>query len=370
MTSVPFVSLERQYGPFRAELHAAAIRVIDSGKYIGGPDVKAFEQEMARWMGVPEVCGVACATSGLFATLKCMGVGPGDEVITTPHTAIATAEAVSLTGAQVVFADIDPQSYGIDPREVERRITPRARVIIPVHLYGQPADMDALMDLADRRGLRVLEDCAQAQGAKHRGRQVGAMGEAGVYSFFPSKNLGGFGDGGAVVARDPALLRRIRMFSNHGRESKYLHEFEGINSRLDTLQAALLRVGLAHLDEWNAKRRQAAAWYAEELAELSQVQCPGTLPDTEPVFHVYAVQVPDRDAVQAFLKERGIGSGVHYPSALNLLPAYAHLGLGEGSYPVAESVCRRILSLPMFPGITHEEVKVVAQALCEFFQQR
>jgi dTDP-4-amino-4,6-dideoxygalactose transaminase len=364
---VPFLDLNRQHEPIRKALHEAACRVIDSCHYIGGEDVEGFEKELATWVGVPEVCGVACATSGLFATLKGLGVGPGDEVITTVHTAIATAEAVTLTGAQVVFCDIQPGFFNLDLEQVRRKITKKTKVLLPVHLYGQPVDLDGILDLAKPHNLRVVEDCAQAQGARHRGRRVGTVGDAGVFSFFPSKNLGGFGDGGAVVAKDPAILKKIRMFSNHGRTSKYLHEFEGINSRLDALQAALLRVCLSHVDEWNAKRRVIAGWYNERLKDIPQVTLPREVPDTEPVYHVYVVLVPDREALAKFLKVRGIGTGVHYPYSLNVLPAYAHLKQGAGSFPVAEQACAHMLSLPISPAMTREEADYVCATIQEFF---
>ncbi|MFA4945338.1 MAG: DegT/DnrJ/EryC1/StrS family aminotransferase [Lentisphaeria bacterium] len=367
MGKVPFVDLKRMHEPVRAKLHEAAGRVIDSGAYIGGPEVKGFEQEMAAWMGVPEVVSCACATSGLFSVLKCLGLGPGDEVITTPHTAIATAEAVTLTGASVVFADLTPGGYNLDPREVRKRITPRTKVLLPVHLYGQPADLDAFLALAREFNLKLIEDCAQAQGARYKGQYVGTFGDAAVFSFFPSKNLGGFGDGGAAVVRDAALRRQVRMFSNHGRESKYLHEFEGINSRLDALQAALLRILLPQLDRWNALRREAAGWYAAELGGIPEMSLPTVLPGSEPIYHVYATLVPDREKLAAHLKAQGIGTGIHYPHALNVLPAYARLNQGRGSFPVAEQVCDHELSLPMFPGITREEVATVGQAVRAFF---
>jgi dTDP-4-amino-4,6-dideoxygalactose transaminase len=288
-------------------------------------------------------------------------------VITTVHTAIATAEAISLTGAQVVFCDLQPGFFNLDAAQVRRLITPRTRALIPVHLYGQPADLDALLAIAREHRLPLIEDCAQAQGARYRGQWVGTLGDAAVFSFFPSKNLGGFGDGGAVIARDPALLRRIRMFSNHGRADKYLHEFEGINSRLDALQAALLRVCLPRLAEWNERRRQAARWYDEELAGVPGVVCPQVLRETEPVYHVYVIVAPRRDALQAHLKQRGIETGIHYPYALNTLPAYAHLKRGPGSFPEAERACANMLSLPMHPAITREQVGQVCAAIRAFY---
>jgi len=366
---VPFVDLKRTHDPVREDLHRAAIEVIDSGRYIGGEAVSRFESEMSATLDGQEVCGVSCATMGLFSALKACGIGPGDEVITTVHTAIATAEAISLTGARVVFCDLEPGYFFLSPGEVEHRITARTRAIIPVHLYGQPADMDPILDLAARRGLIVIEDCAQAQGARYRGRPVGTLGDLAVFSFFPSKNLGGFGDGGAVTGRDRDLVKRVRVFSDHGRESKYLHLIEGINSRLDAIQAALLRVLLPRLEDWNAHRRAAAGWYAEGLAPLSQVVIPAVLPDTLPAYHLYVVLVPDRDALQKYLEENGIGTGVHYPRPLNLQPAYEHMGHKEGTFPRAEYACRHMLSLPMHSSITREEVDYVCQTIRRFFEE-
>jgi dTDP-4-amino-4,6-dideoxygalactose transaminase len=367
---IPFVDIQRFHAPIREALHAAAIRVIDGGHYIGGEEVKRFEQEMAAWLGVPEICGVACATSGLFTILKGLGIGPGDEVITSAHTAIATAEAISLTGAQVVFCDLQPDYFFLDPAEVEKRITPRTRALVPVHLYGQPADLDALRRLAQAHGLFLVEDCAQAQGARYRGRLVGTWSDAAVFSFFPSKNLGGFGDGGAVVARDPAMMKRIRMLSNHGRDTKYDHEFEGINSRLDALQAALLRVCLTQLDEWNARRRQVARWYDAGLAGIKSITLPRVWPETEPVYHVYAILASRRGELQAFLKQHQIETGIHYPLSLNVQPAYARLKLPAGSFPRAESVCQQVLSLPMHPAVTQDEVEQVCAAIRGFYLDR
>ena len=366
---VPFLDLGRQHEPIKSALHEAACRVIDGCHYIGGEEVKAFEQEMAKWQGVPEVCGVACATSGLFATLKCFGIGPGDEVITTVHTAIATAESISLTGAKVVFCDLQKGFFNLDPAQVAKKVTPRTKAIIPVHLYGQPADLAAILDIAKKHKLIVIEDCAQAQGARYRGERVGNYGDAAVFSFFPSKNLGGFGDGGAVIAKDPGVLKRIRMFSNHGRTAKYLHEFEGINSRLDAIQAALLKVCLPHVDEWNAKRRQVAAWYAEGLKGIKQVVTPQVLPGAEPIYHVYCIVVPDREALQNHLKKSDIETGIHYPYSLNVLPAYAHLNQGKGSFPEAEHACEHMLSLPMFPAMMREEVDFVCKTVRTFYSQ-
>lgn len=360
---VPFLDLSRQHAPIRELLYEAARRVIDSCNYIGGEEVKSFEKEMARWLGVEDVCCVACATSGLFAVIKNLGIGPGDEVITTVHTAIATAEAITLSGAKVVFCDIKAGTFNIDPDEIRKKITARTKAIIPVHLYGQPADLEAILAIAREHKLKVIEDCAQAQGARYKGRYVGTWGDAAVFSFFPSKNLGGFGDGGAVTAKDPVLLKRIRMFSNHGREAKYVHEFEGINSRLDAIQAALLRVCLPYIDEWNAKRRAAARRYSAQLATIPNVQIPSELPETEPVYHVYSIVVPDREKLRNYLKEMGISTGIHYPYSLNVQPAYAYLRQGAGHFPIAEYACAHMLSLPMFPEITQDEIDYVCDCI-------
>lgn len=341
--------------------------MIDRCCYIKGPEVRAFEEEMARWLGVDEVCGVSCATSGLWAALTCLGIGPGDDVVTTVHTAIATSEAIRLAGANVVFADIDPDTYNLDPEDVRRRITANTKALLVVHLYGQPADLGSFQAIAEEEGLLLIEDCAQAQGARHRDRRVGTFGDAAVFSFFPSKPLGGFGDGGAVVAKDPGVLERVRMFCDHGRSTKYWHEFEATNNRLDAMQAAMLRVALRELDRWNELRREAASWYDTRLSGIEAVKRPVTATGCEGVFHLYVVSVPDRDALAAHLESKGISTGVHYPYSLNALPAYAHLKQGEGSFPNAEWACAHVLSLPLFPGITEAEVDHVSSAIAEYF---
>ncbi len=368
LKKIRFVDLDRQHAGIRDSLVSAAKKVIEGGNYIGGEEVKAFEREMADWLGADEVCGVACATSGLFAALKCMGIGPGDEVLTTVHTAIATAEAISLTGAKVVFCDIGPEGFNIDFDDLERKITPRTKAFIPVHLYGQPFDVERALKIKEKHNLLFVEDCAQAQGASYKGRKVGTFGDAAVFSFFPSKTLGGFGDGGAVTAKDKALMRKIRMFSNHGRESKYFHEFEGINSRLDAIQAALLRICLKELDRWNEHRRQVAAWYDEGLRGIAQVKTPPRFEGTVPAFHLYVIIVPDREALAKYLKEQGVDTAIHYPYALNELPAYAHLGTGKGCFPKAEHACAHMLSLPVFPGLAKDEVEYVAGCVRNYYK--
>ena len=369
MERIKFVDINRFHQPIREELLEAAARVIDGGVYIGGKEVKDFEANMAQWMGVREVCGAACGTSAIFSVLKGLGVKKGDEVITTVHTAIATAEAITLCGATPVFCDLEPGYFFLSAAEVKKKITPRTKALLPVHLYGQPVDMDAMLAIAKKHGLPLVEDCAQAQGAKYDGKYVGTFGDAATFSFFPSKNLGGFGDGGAFTAKDPDKMKWMRMFSNHGRMQKYEHEFEGINSRLDTLQAALLNVCLPHLDKWNAARREAAHWYDEAFAGVKNIIVPKVLPNTEPIYHVYVVIVPDREGLQSFLKTRNIDSGVHYPMPLSLQKAYSRFNQGAGSFPVAEEACAHMLSLPMHPAIRKDEVEAVANAVKEYLSK-
>lgn len=370
MRTVKFVDLHKQHAPILGKLKAAAAAVIESGMYIGGDEVKNFEKEMAAHLGVGEVCGVACATSGLASTLRALGVKPGDEVITTVHTAIPTAEAITMAGGNIVFCDIEPGGYVIDVDKIESLITPRTRVLMPVHLYGEPVDMDKVMDIAARHGLKVLEDCAQAQGGRWKGKRLGTIGDAAVYSFFPSKNLGGFGDGGAVIARDPEVLKMVRMYSNHGRTKKYWHEIQGVNSRLDAIQAALLRICLPHLDDWNAGRRRAAAWYAEGLKGLDGIKVmPRERAGAEHVYHVYVIVCEERDALMDFLGERGVETGLHYPHALNVMPAFAFMNKGRGCFPNAEYACEHMMSLPMSPVLEKEEVDYVCSVIREFFSK-
>ncbi|MFW5856737.1 MAG: DegT/DnrJ/EryC1/StrS family aminotransferase [Planctomycetota bacterium] len=366
---VPFVDLGAETQFCRAEIDAALRAVIDASAFIGGDAVRAFAEAMARHQEVEEVVPVGCGTDALQLTLQAFGVGPGDEVITTPCTAMPTAEAVSLTGATPVFADLAPGSWTPGPDEVAACLTPRTRALLPVHLYGIPCDLDAWRALADAHGLVLIEDCAQAQGARWRGGRVGNVGDAACFSFFPGKNLGGFGDGGAMTARDPEVRRRVRMLANHGREGKFDHVLVGTNSRLDAVQAAVLSAKLPHLDARNALRRTAAGWYRECLAGLDGVGLPAVPDPAEPVWHLYPVRVADRDGCRAFLKDRGIATGLHYPKPLHLQGAYANLGLGPGGLPRAEAAFAEELSLPMFPAIRREQVAEVAAALRAWLQE-
>jgi len=360
---VPFADLKAETLICREAIDAGLRAVIESHHFIGGEMVAGFEREMALHQGQEEIVACANGTDALWLTLRALGIGPGDEVIVPPCTAMPTAEAVTLAGARVVFADAGPGGFHLDPDRAEAAITPRTRALLPVHLYGVPADLDRLAALARARGLFLVEDCAQAQGARWRGARVGTFGDAACFSFFPSKALGCFGDGGAMTARDPAVRRRQRMLADHGRASKFDHLVEGTNSRLDALQAAVLRAKLPLLDERNALRRRAAAWYAEKLAGLPGVTLPSSPDCAEPVWHVFPIRVADRESLRARLREASIETGLHYPKPLHRQPAYERLGLGEGSLPHAEAAFREELSLPMFPAITEAQVAEVAAAI-------
>lgn len=370
MHDLPFVDLSRQFEPLMPRIQRAINSVIERCAFINGPEVKEFEERMARWMGLTEVCGVSNGTHALYLTLKALGIGRGDEVITVPNTAFPTSEAIDLAGANVVFADIAQGSFSLDPKAAHRAITPKTKAIIPVHLYGIPADMDSLRALARDHHLFIVEDVAQALGAKWKGQVVGTLGTAACFSFFPSKNLGTFGDGGAVGSVNPELIREVRMLANHGRLEKYTHLMAGTNSRLDTLKAAQLSICLDSLNEWNQERRNAARLYDELLEPYEEIIRPRVPLGCEAIWHLYVIRYRNRDALAAFLNENGIQTGLHYPVPLHLQPAYASLGLGRGSFPRAETACREVLSLPMFPGITFEEIEAVVNTIARFLRQR
>ena len=368
--NVPFVDLGRQFKPLMPEIQAAVNHVIERCAFINGPEVKDFEQRMSRWQKTSGVCAVSNCTHALYLTLKALGIGSGDEVITAPNTAFPTSEAINLTGAAVVFADITPGFHSLDPQAAADAVTDKTRAIIPVHLYGIPADMDAFVRLAEKYNLALVEDVAQAQGALYKGQRVGSIGKAGCFSFFPSKNLGAFGDGGAVVSEDSDLIKKVRMLANHGREDKYTHQLAGTNSRLDTVKAAQLAICLGHLDEWNRERRAAAARYQELLKPYEEILLPVVPTDCEAVWHVYAIRYEHRDELADFLKKQGISTGLHYPVPLHFQPVYKDLELSPGSLPEAEAACREVLSLPMFPKIEPREIEAVAGAIGRFFETR
>jgi dTDP-4-amino-4,6-dideoxygalactose transaminase len=359
-TNIPLVDLKAQYAAIRVAVDGAIQSVLDSTNFIMGPEVRAFEQAFAAWCGVAQCAGVASGTAALDLVLRSLGVGPGDEVITVAHTFIATAEAISAVGARPVFVDIDPLTYTMHPDALAAAITPQTRAILPVHIYGQPADMDAINAIAKRHGLPVVEDAAQAHGATWNGGRAGSLGTAACFSFYPGKNLGAYGDAGAVTSADADLAAQVRLLRNHGRRSKYVHDVKGYGERIDTLQAAILLAKLPYLDEWTAARRRLAARYSKVLADCDVV-LPYVAPQAEPAWHLYVIRSPQRDTLLQHLQANGIGAGVHYPVPLHLQPAYAELGYRRGELPVSEEVADTCLSLPLYPEMTDaQQDRVVA----------
>jgi len=361
---VPFVDLKAQHAAIRNQVDSAIASVIGDTAFVGGKYVDEFEKNYASYCGTKYAVGVSSGTSALQLALLAMGVGPGDEVITAANTFIATAEAISHTGATPVFVDMDPVTFNIDVAGIEKAITDKTKVIIPVHLYGQPADMDPILEIAAKHSLLVLEDAAQAQGARYKGKRCGCFGQAAAFSFYPAKNLGAYGDAGAIVTDDAAYVETIRLYMNHGRRSAHDHAVIGFNERLDGLQGAILNAKLGALDEWNKMRRDAAGRYNDLLAGLN-VQTPKAGADVEHIYHLYVVRVRDRDAVRSALGEKDVASGIHYPVPVHLLDAYKGLGLGKGSFPVTEQAAGDILTLPMFPHISAEQQQYVAECLAE-----
>jgi len=359
---IPILDLRRQYAALRDQIAAATSAVFESGHFINGPNVEMLEAAIAAYVGCSHGVGVNSGTDALHLALRALNIGPGDEVITTPFTFVASAEAIAMVGARPVFADIDPQTYNIDPLRIEAAITPRTRAIVPVHLYGNPAPMHAIMSIASRRGLAIVEDCAQAIGATIDGVRVGSFGDAAAFSFFPSKNLGAFGDGGMVVTSHADLAQRVRSLRSHGGRVKYHHEELGVNSRLDELQAAILRVKLPHLNAWIELRNEVARAYSAALAE--HVTVPQELPGTTHAYHQYTIRLEDRDAAQRFLSERGIGTMVYYPVPLHLQAVYEPLGYRRGDFEHAERAALDVLSLPMFPELEASERDAVIAAVC------
>jgi dTDP-4-amino-4,6-dideoxygalactose transaminase len=363
MQRIPVVDLKAQYSAIKDEIDSAISGIIRDTSFILGEPVEAFEAAFAEYCGASRAVGCGNGTDALYLALRALGVGPGHEVIIPANTFIATSEAVSLTGARPVFADVQEDTSLVEPAGIADAITQRSVAIIPVHLYGQSADMDEILDIARRHGLKVVEDAAQAHGARYKGRRVGALGDAGCFSFFPGKNLGAYGDAGAIVASDDELADRLAMLRNHGRRKKYTHDFEGVNSRLDALQAAILSVKLKHLDEWNEQRRRVADRYASQLTGVPGLRLPVSAPDREPVWHLYVVHSEGRDVIREALKAEGVASGVHYPIPLHLQPAYAHLGHARGSFPAAEKLANTALSLPIYAELADEQVDLIADII-------
>jgi dTDP-4-amino-4,6-dideoxygalactose transaminase len=361
---VPFVDLKAQYASIKTEVNAAIQGVLDSCQFTLGSEVVAFEQEFAHYSQADIGIGVNTGTSALHLALLAAGVGAGDEVITVPFTFVATASAIDYCGAKPVFVDIDPRSFTMDPKGIEAAITPKTKAILPVHLYGQPADMDPILEIAKRHKLVVVEDAAQAHGAEYKGRRVGGIGDMGCFSFYPGKNLGAYGEGGMVTTSNPEYARTIRMLRDWGAEKKYHHVLKGYNFRLEGIQGAVLRVKLRYLEQWTEARRVAGARYDKLLAG-SGVPTPAAMDYARHVYHVYAIRTPQRQALQDGLNARGIQSGIHYPFPVHLLPAFAELGYKAGQFPHAEKAAAEVLSLPMFPELTSAQSQEVASAVIE-----
>jgi dTDP-4-amino-4,6-dideoxygalactose transaminase len=369
---VPLLDLKRQHAALREEILAALARVVDTQQFALGPEVSALEAEVAGLSGTSHAVGCASGSDALLLALMALDIRAGDEVVTTPFSFFATAGAIARLGAVPRFADIDPRTYNLDPVCVEQAVTPRTRALLPVHLYGQPAEMDALLAVAARHDFTIIEDAAQAIGAEDRGRRAGSLGAIGCFSFYPTKNLGGAGDGGMLVTGDGELAARLRRLRVHGGETEYMHREVGINSRLDSFQAAVLRVKLPHLAGWSARRREHAARYTHLLTEAGlaeTVLAPFVREDATHIFHQYVVRVPaeSRDALMAHLKSRGVGTKIYYPVPLHLQECFAYLGHREGDFPEAERAARETLALPIFPELTIEEQEYVVEAVREFF---
>lgn len=364
MAKIPLVDLKAQYAAIKPEIDAAMARVVANTAFVGGKEVSDFEAAFATFQQTKRCVGVASGTAAIYLALEALGVGPGDEVITTPHTFIATVEPIELLGATTVFVDIDPATFNIDPAKIEAAITPRTKVIMPVHLYGQLAPMEAIMEIARRHNLKVVEDAAQAHGAERNGKRAGAWGDVACFSFYPGKNLGAYGDGGAICSNDEALADRIAKMRDHGRTSKYAHDEIGYGERLDGLQAAILGAKLPHLNDWNAARRHHAAFYSEALKDVPGVETPTH--SEGHIYHIYCIRVQgDRDAILKDLNTRGIGAGIHYPIPCHLQGAMSRYGLSEGAYPISEAVAASIISLPIYPELTSGDTESVVDALLE-----
>ena len=365
---LPLVDLRAQFWSIEGEVMAAIRGVLESGQFVLGPETEAFERELAAHSQAGHAVGTSSGTSSLHLALLAAGVGPGDEVITVPHTFVATVAAIEYTGAQPVLVDVRPDSLTMDPQLIQAAITPRTRAIVPVHLYGQPADMRPILDIARAHRLRVVEDACQAHGAEYEGRRVGALGDVGCFSFYPGKNLGAYGEGGAVVTNDLELASTVRTLRHWGQTRRYVHELKGFNYRLEELQAAILRVKLRHLDAWTEARRAHARRYDELLSGV--LPTPVEMPYARHVYHVYVVRTPVRERVEQALADAGVQTVVHYPVPVHLQPAWADLGYGPGSFPVAERAAREVLSLPMYPELPAHELDRVAELLVSHVSQR
>ena len=362
---IPFVDLKTQYLSIKTEIDEAIQRVIDNTAFIMGDEVKQFEANFARYCNVKYAIGTSSGTTALHLALIACGVGEGDEVITVPNTFIATAEVISQCGAKVVFVDIDEDSYNLDVTKLEDAITPQTEAIIPVHLFGQPANLNPIIELAKKYNLKVIEDAAQAHGAEYKGEKVGTFGDVACFSFYPAKNLGAFGDAGMITTNNDEIAEKVSILRNHGRFTKYEHSVEGYNYRLDALQAAILNVKLNHLDNWTKQRRYNASLYNEMLQDV-EVITPKEMDYAKHVYHLYVIRTSQRDELQEYLSEHDVSTGIHYPIPLHLQPAYEYLGYEQGSFPVAEQMAKEILSLPMFPELTEQQISTICQIIKKY----
>ncbi len=367
---VPFLDLKIQYKEIEQEVLPMVTDAMENASFIGGPQVSGFEEEFAGFCDSKFCIGVGSGTDALRFALMAVGISAGDEVITVPNTFIATTEAISQVGATPVFVDIYSDTGNIDVSLIEGKITEKTKAITPVHLYGQPADMDPILEVAKRHNLAVIEDACQAHGALYKNKKAGSMGVAGCFSFYPGKNLGAFGEAGAVVTQDDAIADKIRMIRDHGQEKKYFHQMEGYNGRLDSIQAGVLRIKLKRLGAWNRSRWQNAVYYNELLSEIPGVTIPVEADFVLSVYHLYVILVNNRSELQKFLNEKGIATGLHYPMPLHLQKAYAYLGFKEGAFPVTENVAERLLSLPMYPQLSKKQIEYVAESIKEFISHR
>lgn len=367
---VPFLDLKSQYEAIQNEITKAINDVIGKTAFAGGPFVQKFEEEFAAFCGTKQCIGVGSGTDALWLALVGLGIGPGDEVITVPNTFIATAEAISFCGAKPVFVDVDEMTYNMDPGHVEAAITPRTKAIIPVHLFGQMADMDPIMEIARKHGLLVIEDACQAHGAEYKGKMAGTIGDAGCFSFYPGKNLGAYGEAGAVVTNNADLDKKVRMLRDHGQAKKYYHGLIGWNARMDGIQGAILSVKLKHLPAWNEARRNNAKSYNDLLGNVNGVVIPGEAPFSRHVYHLYVIRVKDRDALIAALAGKDVHCGIHYPIPLHLQDAYQFLGKRKGSFPIAEKSASEFVSLPMFPELTQVMIEHAVKGLKETLSAR
>jgi dTDP-4-amino-4,6-dideoxygalactose transaminase len=366
---IPYLDLKTQYHAIKDEIDAAVLGVLESTQFILGEEVAAFEREFATYCQALESIGVNSGTSALHLALLAAGVGPGDEVITTPFTFVATVAAIRYAGATPVFVDIEPDYFTIDTTKIEAAISPRTRAIIPVHLYGQPADMNPILEIARRRGISVIEDAAQAHGSEYFGRRCGSLAETAAFSFYPGKNLGAYGEGGAITTTRRDAAGTCRVLRDWGQEKRYEHRLKGFNYRMDGIQGAVLRVKLRHLEAWTEKRRQVARWYADAL-DPESVRLPKERPGCRHVYHVYVVRTADREGLRDALARVGIQTGIHYPIPVHLQPAHADLGHRPGDFPIAETVAREVMSLPIFPEMTREQVQTVGAAVSGAYQPR